>query len=50
LQELSDLADNRKIGVEVAEVFPREKAADAFRSDMEGHTRGKIVVAVGQNS
>jgi len=46
LQVLADMADSGKLRVEVAEVFPLEKAADAFRSNMEGHTRGKIVVAV----
>ncbi|MFJ5861819.1 NADP-dependent oxidoreductase [Pseudarthrobacter sp. NPDC092439] len=46
LQALADLVDSRKIQVEVAEVFPLEKAADAFRSNMKGHTRGKIVVSV----
>jgi len=50
LQELADMADRGKLRVEVAEVFPLEKAADAFRSNMEGHTRGKIVVAVDQDS
>jgi len=25
-------------------------SADAFRSNMEGHTRGKIVIAVDQDS
>jgi NADPH:quinone reductase-like Zn-dependent oxidoreductase len=50
LQELADLVDSRNIHVEVAEVFPLEKAADAFRSNMEGHTRGKIIVAVDQDS
>ena len=50
LQELADLVDSRTIRVEVAEVFPLERAADAFRSNMEGHTRGKIVIAVDQES
>ena len=50
LQELADLADSRKMRVEVAEVFPLEKAADAFRSNMEEDTRGKIVIAVDQDS
>ena len=50
LQALADLADSGKLRVEVAEVFPLDKAADAFRSNMEGHTRGKIVVAVNQDS
>lgn len=46
LQKLADLVDSEKIQVEVAEVFPLEKAADAFRSNMEGHTRGKIILAM----
>ncbi|KNH21879.1 alcohol dehydrogenase [Arthrobacter sp. ZBG10] len=46
LQKLADLVDGEKIQVEVAEVFPLEKAADAFRSNMEGHTRGKIILAM----
>jgi len=50
LQALADLVDSRNLRVEVAEVFPLEKAADAFRSNMEGHTRGKIIVAVDQDS
>ena len=45
LEKLADLVDSEKIQVEVAEVFPLEKAADAFRSNMEGHTRGKIILA-----
>ena len=49
-QELADMADSGKLRVEVAEVFPLDKAADAFRSNMDGHTRGKIVVAVNQHS
>ncbi|MDQ0120924.1 NADP-dependent oxidoreductase [Pseudarthrobacter sp902506025] len=48
LQELADLVDDRKMRVEVAEVFPMDRAADAFRLNMAGHTRGKIVVAVDQ--
>ncbi|CAM3312346.1 Zinc-type alcohol dehydrogenase-like protein [Arthrobacter ulcerisalmonis] len=50
LRELAKLVDSHKFRVEVAEVFPLEKAADAFRSNMEGHTRGKIIVAVDQDS
>ncbi|MEV7638195.1 NADP-dependent oxidoreductase [Pseudarthrobacter enclensis] len=50
LQELADLADSGKLRVEVAEVFPLKKAADAFRANMEGHTRGKVVVTVDQDS
>jgi NADPH:quinone reductase-like Zn-dependent oxidoreductase len=50
LQELADLVDDRKMRVEVAKVFPLAHAAEAFRLNMEGHTRGKIVVAVGQSA
>ena len=34
------------IRVEVARTFPLPEAADAFRLNMEGHTRGKIVITV----
>lgn len=47
LQELADLVDGNKLQVEVAETFPLGEAAEAFRLNMEGHTRGKIVVTVG---
>ncbi|WP_422758655.1 NADP-dependent oxidoreductase [Paenarthrobacter sp. C1] len=47
LQELADLVDGNKLQVEVAESFPLAEAAEAFRLNMEGHTRGKIVVTVG---
>ncbi|OAE00215.1 NADP-dependent oxidoreductase [Arthrobacter sp. OY3WO11] len=50
LQELADMVDDRKMRVEVAKVFPLAHAAEAFRLNMEGHTRGKIVVAVGQSA
>lgn len=46
LQELADLVDSRGFRVEVARTFPLAQAADAFRANMEGHTRGKIVVTV----
>ncbi|MGR0160882.1 NADP-dependent oxidoreductase [Paenarthrobacter nitroguajacolicus] len=46
LQELADLVDEHKIQVEVAQSLPLEQAADAFQLNMEGHTRGKIVVTV----
>ncbi|MFJ4264038.1 NADP-dependent oxidoreductase [Paenarthrobacter nicotinovorans] len=46
LQELADLVDEQKLQVEVAETFPLADAADAFRLNMDGHTRGKIVVTV----
>ncbi|MGO4590572.1 NADP-dependent oxidoreductase [Paenarthrobacter sp. 2TAF44] len=46
LQQLADLVDEHKIRVEVAEALPLAKAADAFRLNMEGHTRGKVVLTV----
>ena len=46
LQELADLVDEHNIRVEVSRTFPLPEAADAFRLNMEGHTRGKIVVTV----
>ncbi|HET8600189.1 MAG TPA: NADP-dependent oxidoreductase [Segeticoccus sp.] len=46
LTQLADLADAGKLSVEVAEVFPLEKAADAFRLSQQGHVRGKVAVQV----
>lgn len=46
LTALSHLAEQGVLTVEVAEVFPLEKTADAQRLSAEGHTRGKIVVTV----
>ncbi len=46
LQQLSEMVDEHKIRVEVAQALPLAEAADAFRLNMEGHTRGKIVVTV----
>ena len=46
LQTLSDLADQGRLTVPVAQVFPLEKAADAFRLSQGGHVRGKIAVEV----
>lgn len=46
LTALSRLAEQGVLSVEVAEVFPLEKTADAQRLSAEGHTRGKIVVTV----
>ncbi|WP_420180007.1 NADP-dependent oxidoreductase [Paenarthrobacter sp. TA1.8] len=46
LQQLADLVDEHKIRVEVDTALPLAEAADAFRLNMEGHTRGKIVVTV----
>ncbi|WP_424893534.1 NADP-dependent oxidoreductase [Streptomyces sp. XH2] len=46
LTALTDLAENGKLTVEVAKVFPLARTADAHRLSEEGHTRGKIVVTV----
>ncbi|WP_416403444.1 NADP-dependent oxidoreductase [Arthrobacter sp. LFS091] len=46
LQELSELVDQHKLKVEVAQTFPLAQSAEAFRLNMEGHTRGKVVVTV----
>ncbi|KRE82158.1 NADP-dependent oxidoreductase [Arthrobacter sp. Soil763] len=46
LQELAALVEAGRLRVEVAQAFPLARAADAFRLNMEGHTRGKIVVTV----
>jgi len=44
LQILADLVDERAFTVEVARTFPLAEAADAYRLNMLGHTRGKIIV------
>ena len=46
LQALADLADAGKLTVPVAQSFPLEEAADAFRASMTGHVRGKIAIQV----
>lgn len=48
LERLSRLVDERRLKVEVARTFPLEEAAEALRLNMEGHTRGKIIVKVSQ--
>ncbi|WP_152353890.1 NADP-dependent oxidoreductase [Brachybacterium subflavum] len=48
LAVLADMVDTGKLRVDVADSFPLERAADAFRANMEGHTGGKIVVRVGE--
>ncbi|MBT2529025.1 NADP-dependent oxidoreductase [Streptomyces sp. ISL-99] len=47
LAALTELAERGALSVDVAAVFPLEKAADALRLSMDGHTRGKIVITVG---
>lgn len=46
LQDLADLVDRHNIRVEVARTFRLPEAAEAFRLNMEGYTRGKIVITV----
>jgi NADPH:quinone reductase-like Zn-dependent oxidoreductase len=46
LQNLADLADQGLLTVPVAQVFPLEKAAEAFRVSQGGHVRGKIAIEV----
>ncbi|MEU8890283.1 NADP-dependent oxidoreductase [Streptomyces sp. NPDC048442] len=46
LTALGDLVERGELTVEVAAVYPLEKAADAFRESIGGHTRGKIAISV----
>ncbi|MGW7275241.1 NADP-dependent oxidoreductase [Streptomyces sp. NPDC054864] len=46
LQRLTQLVEQDVVTVHVSETFPLEKAADAYRLNAEGGTRGKIVVTV----
>lgn len=46
LTALAALADEGKLTVPVAEIFPLEQAADAFRLSQAGHTHGKIIIHV----
>ncbi|MBG6214380.1 MAG: NADP-dependent oxidoreductase [Cryobacterium sp.] len=48
LQQLADLVDERRFTVDIARAFPLAEAADAYRLNMLGHTRGKIIVTVDQ--
>ncbi|MGJ0203056.1 NADP-dependent oxidoreductase [Leucobacter sp. gxy201] len=41
---LAALAESGQLWVEIAEVFPLERVADAFRASRTGHTRGKLIV------
>lgn len=47
LTALGELADAGKLSVPVAEVFPLARAAEALARSKDGHTRGKLVIAVG---
>jgi NADPH:quinone reductase-like Zn-dependent oxidoreductase len=46
LKTVGGLIDAGKAGVEVAEVFPLERAADVHRTGESGRTRGKLVLRV----
>ncbi|MFI5803790.1 NADP-dependent oxidoreductase [Streptomyces sp. NPDC051561] len=46
LTALTELVEAGEIKVEVAAVYPLQKAADAFRDSIGGHTRGKIAIRV----
>lgn len=47
LLALTELVEAGAVKPILAETFPLERAADAFRSSIEGHVRGKIAVTVG---
>ncbi len=44
LDRLAELVDRGQLTVEVAQTFPLEGVADAFRASASGHTRGKLVI------
>jgi len=46
LAALTALAEKGLLRVEIAATFPLERAADAQRLNMDGHTRGKVIVTV----
>jgi len=46
LAALAGLAEQGQLTVDVAALFPLERAADAQRLNMDGHTRGKVIVTV----
>ena len=46
LAQLAELAEQGIVTVHVDRVFPLEQAAEAYRLNQEGRTRGKIVVTV----
>ncbi|MEV0172505.1 NADP-dependent oxidoreductase [Streptomyces sp. NPDC050803] len=46
LLRLTELAEQGVVSVHVSETFPLDRAADAYRLNEEGRTRGKIVVTV----
>ncbi|MET8978708.1 NADP-dependent oxidoreductase [Streptomyces sp. NPDC004539] len=46
LTRLVELVEQGVVSVHVSETFPLERAAEAYRLNQEGRTRGKIVVTV----
>ncbi|MYX12757.1 zinc-binding dehydrogenase [Streptomyces sp. SID8374] len=50
LVQLAELAEQGIVTVHVDRVFPLEQAAEAYRLNQEGRTRGKIVVRVDWDS
>lgn len=48
LSTLADLIEAGKVKPILAETYPLERAADAFKANMEGHTRGKIAIKVAE--
>ncbi|MFF2567063.1 NADP-dependent oxidoreductase [Streptomyces sp. NPDC058084] len=49
LSTLAALADEGRLTVFVERVLPLREAAEAWRLNSEGHTRGKLVLAVGDH-
>ncbi|MDP5225635.1 MULTISPECIES: NADP-dependent oxidoreductase [Arthrobacter] len=41
---LADLAEKGLLHVEIAQTFPLDGVADAFRASQSGHTRGKLII------
>ncbi|WMX43961.1 NADP-dependent oxidoreductase [Streptomyces roseicoloratus] len=50
LTTLAALADEGRLTVFVEKVLPLREAAEAWRLNSEGHTRGKLVLSVGDGS
>jgi len=46
LTALGELAESGALRIDVERAFPLDAAADAFRTSMDGHTSGKIVLTV----
>lgn len=47
LLALTELVEAGRVKPVIADIFPLERAADAFRSSIEGHVRGKIAISMG---